>query len=104
MPVPALFLSLLILALIVKVGGGLLNAELAKFNKEKGLSVGFRIKRQGMVELVIAFVGFSAGIFDLKKFSLSLLHIEVMRTITVVSPSSFLLKIRLEQSISSFIG
>jgi Kef-type K+ transport system membrane component KefB len=84
MPVPVLFLSLLILALIVKVGGGLLSAELAKFNKEYGLSVGFRINRRGMVELVIAFVGFSAGILYLKKFSLSLLHIEVITTIMIV--------------------
>jgi len=65
MPVPVLFLSLLILALIVKVGGGLLSAELAKFNKEYGLSIGFRIIRRGMVGLVIAFVGFSAGILAL---------------------------------------
>ena len=97
MPVPALFLSLHNLALIVKLGGGLLSAELAKFNKEYGLSVGFRINRRGMVELVIAFIGFSASILDLKKFSLSLLHTEVMTTIMIVSPSSFLLKIRLEQ-------
>jgi len=90
MPVPVLFLSLLVLALIVKVGGGLLSAELAKFNKEYGLSVGFRINRRGMVGLVIAFVGFSAGILDLKKFSLSLLHVEVITTIMVVSPSSFI--------------
>ena len=66
-----LFLSLLAVAVIGKVGGGLLGARLAKFNKEQSLSIGFLMNGRGMVELVIAAIGFSAGILDLKLFSIA---------------------------------
>jgi hypothetical protein len=45
----------------------LLSGGLAKFNKEQSLSIGSRINGWGMVELVILFVGFSAGFLDPKK-------------------------------------
>lgn len=42
-------------------------------NKEYSLSIGFLKNRLGLVELVITFVGFSAGILDLKEvFSIAL--------------------------------
>ena len=57
-----------------------------------------------MVELVIAFVGFSAGILDLKKvFSIALAH-RGDNNHNGCYQLALLLKIRLEQSISSFIG
>ena len=66
-----LFLSLLAVAIIGKVGGGSLGARLAKFNKEQCLSIGFLMNGRGMVELVIASIGFSAGILDIKLFSVA---------------------------------
>jgi Kef-type K+ transport system membrane component KefB len=44
---------------------------LAKFNKEQSLSIGFLMNGRGMVELVIASIGFSAGILDVKLFSVA---------------------------------
>jgi Kef-type K+ transport system membrane component KefB len=58
-------------AIIGKVGGGSLGARLAKFNKEQCLSIGFLMNGRGMVELVIASIGFSAGILDIKLFSVA---------------------------------
>ena len=66
-----IFLSLLGVAIIGKVGGGSLGARLAKFNKEQCLSIGFLMNGRGMVELVIASIGFSAGILDTKLFSVA---------------------------------
>jgi Kef-type K+ transport system membrane component KefB len=66
-----LFVSLLAVAVIGKVGGGLLGARLAKFNKEQSLSIGFLMNGRGMVELVIASIGFSAGILDVNLFSVA---------------------------------
>jgi Kef-type K+ transport system membrane component KefB len=66
-----IFLSLLAVAIIGKVGGGSLGARLAKFNKEQCLSIGFLMNGRGMVELVIASIGFSAGILDTKLFSVA---------------------------------
>jgi Kef-type K+ transport system membrane component KefB len=66
-----IFLSLLAVAIIGKVGGGSLGARLAKFNKEQSLSIGFLMNGRGMVELVIASIGFSAGILDTKLFSVA---------------------------------
>ncbi|HKG89052.1 MAG TPA: hypothetical protein VKA95_12055 [Nitrososphaeraceae archaeon] len=45
----------------------MLSGGLAKFNKEQSLSIGSRINEWGMVELVILFVGFSAGFLDLNE-------------------------------------
>ena len=66
-----LFLSLLAVAIIGKVAGGSLGARLAKFNREQCLSIGFLMNGRGMVELVIASIGFSAGILDIKLFSVA---------------------------------
>jgi Kef-type K+ transport system membrane component KefB len=66
-----LLLALLTVAVFGKVGGGLLGARLAKFNKEQSLSIGFLMNGRGMVELVIASIGFSAGILDVKLFSVA---------------------------------
>jgi Kef-type K+ transport system membrane component KefB len=66
-----LFLSLFAVAVIGKIGGGYLGARLAKFNKEQSLSIGFLMNGRGMVELVIASIGFSAGILDLTLFSIA---------------------------------
>jgi Kef-type K+ transport system membrane component KefB len=66
-----LFLSLFAVAVIGKIGGGYLGARLTKFNKEQSLSIGFLMNGRGMVELVIASIGFSAGILDLTLFSIA---------------------------------
>ena len=59
------------MAIIGKVGGGSLGARLAKFNKEQSLSIGFLMNGRGMVELVIASIGFYSGILDVKLFSVA---------------------------------
>jgi Kef-type K+ transport system membrane component KefB len=95
-----LLLALLAVAVFGKVGGGLLGARLAKFNKEQSLSIGFLMNGRGMVELVIASIGFSAGILDVKLFSVAV-AIGVITTIMApVSARSFIEKSKIKTKLS----
>lgn len=69
---PPLFVSLLALVLIGKVGGGFLTAGLAKLNKEHSLSSWFLMNGGELVELVIPSVEFSPDIGPRKLFSITL--------------------------------
>ena len=95
-----LLLALLAVAVFGKVGGALLGARLAKFNKEQSLSIGFLMNGRGMVELVIASIGFSAGILDVKLFSVAV-AIGVITTIMApVSARSFIEKSKIKTKLS----
>lgn len=95
-----LLLALLAVAVFGKVGGALLGARLAKFNKEQSLSIGFLMNGRGMVELVIASIGFSAGILDVKLFSVAV-AIGVITTIMApVLARSFIEKSKIKTKLS----
>ncbi len=67
----SLYLFLLILAVAVagKIGGGFIGGKLAKFSNSESMIIGYLVNSRGMVELVIATIGFEAGIIDKTLFS-----------------------------------
>ncbi|WP_337862076.1 cation:proton antiporter [Nitrososphaera sp.] len=65
------FAALLAVAVATKIGGGYLGARIVKFKNDTSLAIGFLMNGRGMVELVIASIGFAAGIIDLTLFSIA---------------------------------
>lgn len=78
-----LFLMLLGVAMATKIGGGFLGARLVKFSNDTSLAIGFLMNGRGMVELVIASIGFAAGIIDQTLFSIA---VAIGFVTTVVAP------------------
>ena len=66
-----LFLALLAVAIATKIAAGYSGAKISGFNREISLAIGFLMNGRGMVELVIAAIGFAAGILDLTLFSIA---------------------------------
>jgi Kef-type K+ transport system membrane component KefB len=65
------FIVLAIVAVVTKVGGGYIGSRLIKFSKDESLAIAFLMNGRGMVELVIASIGFSSGIIDSTIFSIT---------------------------------
>jgi Kef-type K+ transport system membrane component KefB len=65
------FIILTITAILSKVGGGYIGSRLIKFSKEECYVIAFLMNGRGMVELVIASIGFSSGIIDSTIFSIT---------------------------------
>jgi Kef-type K+ transport system membrane component KefB len=65
------FITLGIVAVLTKVGGGYIGSRLIKFSKDESLAIAFIMNGRGMVELVIASIGFSTGIIDSTIFSIT---------------------------------
>jgi Kef-type K+ transport system membrane component KefB len=66
-----LFLALLAVAMVTKIAAGYAGAKIAGFDQELSLAIGFLMNGRGMIELVIASIGFAAGILDLTLFSIA---------------------------------
>lgn len=66
-----IFIALLAVAIATKIAAGYAGAKLVGFTKDTSLAVGFLMNGRGMVELVIATIGFAAGILDLTLFSIA---------------------------------
>jgi Kef-type K+ transport system membrane component KefB len=66
-----LFLALLAVAIVTKVAAGYVGAKIVGFSREVSLAIGFLMNGRGMVELVIASIGFSLGIIDVTLFSIA---------------------------------
>lgn len=66
-----LFAALLGVAVVTKIGGGYIAARIVKIKNDTGLAIGFLMNGRGMVELVIASIGFAAGIIDLPLFTVA---------------------------------
>lgn len=62
---------LAIVAVVTKVGGGYIGSRLIKFSKDESLAIAFLMNGRGMVELVIASIGFTSGIIDSTIFSIT---------------------------------
>ena len=65
------FIVLAIVAVITKVGGGYSGSSLTKFSKDECWAIAFLMNGRGMVELVIASIGYSSGIIDSTIFSIT---------------------------------
>ena len=65
------FIILTITAVLSKVGEGYIGSRLIKFSKEECYVIAFLMNGRGMVELVIASIGFSSGIIDSTIFSIT---------------------------------
>ena len=65
------FIVLALVAVITKVGGGYIGSRLIKFSKDESLAIAFLMNGRGMVELVIASIGFTSGIIDATIFSIT---------------------------------
>jgi len=65
------FITLGAAAIVSKLGGGYIGSRLIKFTKNESLAIAFIMNGRGMVELVIASIGFSAGIIDSTLFSIT---------------------------------
>ncbi|HKU48751.1 MAG TPA: cation:proton antiporter [Nitrososphaera sp.] len=66
-----LLLVLLCVAVVTKVLAGYLGAKIVGFTQETSIAIGFLMNGRGMVELVIASIGFAAGIIDQSLFSVA---------------------------------
>jgi Kef-type K+ transport system membrane component KefB len=66
-----LFLALLAVAIVTKVAAGYVGAKIVGFSREVSLAIGFLMNGRGMVELVIASIGFGLGIIDVTLFSIA---------------------------------
>ncbi len=67
-----LFLALLSVAILTKIAAGYAGAKVAGFDKDISMAIGFLMNGRGMVELVIASIGFTAGIIDATLFSIAI--------------------------------
>ena len=65
------FIILGIAAVLSKLGGGYIGSRLIKFTKDESFAIAFIMNGRGMVELVIAAIGFSSGIIDSTLFSIT---------------------------------
>jgi Kef-type K+ transport system membrane component KefB len=77
------FITLGIVAVLTKVGGGYIGSRLIKFSKDESLAIAFIMNGRGMVELVIASIGFSTGIIDSTIFSIT---VTIGWITTIMSP------------------
>lgn len=66
-----LFVALLAVAIATKIAAGYVGAKVVGFDRELSLAIGFLMNGRGMIELVIAAIGFAAGIIDVTLFSIA---------------------------------
>jgi Kef-type K+ transport system membrane component KefB len=66
-----IFAVLISVAIFSKVGAGYVGSRILRFSKDESITIGYLMNGRGMVELVIASIGFSSGIIDLKLFSIA---------------------------------
>jgi Kef-type K+ transport system membrane component KefB len=78
-----LFLALLGVAIVTKVAAGYIGAKIVGFSREVSLAIGFLMNGRGMVELVIASIGFGLGIIDMTLFSIA---VAIGLVTTVLAP------------------
>ena len=65
------FVLLVGVAVFSKVSAGYVGSRILRFSKDESITIGYLMNGRGMVELVIASIGFSSGIIDLKLFSIA---------------------------------
>jgi len=65
-----LFLILLAVAIVGKIGGGYIGGRISGFSNRQSSVIGYIMNGRGMVELVIATIGLEAGLLDMRLFSI----------------------------------
>ncbi len=63
------FAALLLVAIVGKIGAGFISAKISGFSNSESKVMGYLMNSRGIIELVILFVGFNAGIIDMTIFS-----------------------------------
>jgi Kef-type K+ transport system membrane component KefB len=64
-----LFIILLGVAIAGKIGGGFIGGKIAGFSNSESKIIGYLVNSRGMVELVIATIGYELGIIDKTLFT-----------------------------------
>ena len=89
-----LFATLLGVAIAAKVISGYAGARITKFSHNDGMVIGCLMNGRGMVELAIASIGFSAGILDIRLFSIAIAIGFVTTILTPIMAKPFAEKLK----------
>jgi Kef-type K+ transport system membrane component KefB len=89
-----LFVLLTSVAVLSKIGASYLGARLAKFSKDETFAIAFLMNGRGMVELVIATIGFGLGLIDVTLFSIAVLIGFVTTIMAPILSRPYILKIK----------
>ena len=92
------FIILTITAVLSKVGGGYIGSRLIKFSKEECFAIAFLMNGRGMVELVIASIGFSSGIIDSTIFSITVTIGWITTIMAPIFSRPYVLKIKSQEA------
>jgi len=92
------FIILAITAVLSKVGGGYIGSRLIKFSKEESWAIAFLMNGRGMVELVIAAIGFSSGIIDSTIFSITVTIGWITTIMAPIFSRPYVLKIKSQEA------
>ena len=89
-----LFMLLTAVAILSKVGASYLGSRLARFSKDESFAIAFLMNGRGMVELVIATIGFGLGLIDITLFSIAVLIGFITTIMAPVFSRPFVTKIK----------
>src|SRR6187402_3074417 len=93
-----LFIILGIAAVLSKIGGGYIGSRLIKFTKDESFAIAFIMNGRGMVELVIAAIGFTSGIIDSTLFSITVTIGWITTIMAPVFSRSYVQKIKSQET------
>jgi Kef-type K+ transport system membrane component KefB len=94
MKVIPLFVLLTSVAVLSKIGASYLGSRLARFSKDESFAIAFLMNGRGMVELVIATIGFGLGLIDITLFSIAVLIGFITTIMAPVLSRPFIIKIK----------
>ncbi|MFH0816804.1 MAG: cation:proton antiporter [Methanobacteriota archaeon] len=84
LPILGMFLVVLIVAVVSMFGSGYLGARMAGYNEKEARIIGVGINTRGMMEMVVALVGYNYGFIDKNFFSIL---VGMALVTTMVTPS-----------------
>jgi len=93
-----LFAALIVVAVLSKVIAGYTGARILRFSKYESLTIAHLMNGRGMVELVIASIGFGSGLIDLNLFSISVLIGFITTIMAPLFSRNYVLKIKSEMT------
>ncbi len=93
-----LFAALIAVAILSKIGAGYVGARLLKFSKYESLTIAHLMNGRGMVELVIASIGFSSRILDLNLFSIAIVIGFITTIMAPLLSRNYVIKVKSEMT------
>lgn len=93
-----LFAALIVVAVLSKVIAGYTGARILRFSKYESLTIAHLMNGRGMVELVIASIGFGSGLIDLNLFSIAVLIGFITTIMAPLFSRNYVLKIKSEMT------